>query len=108
MHDSVLSLLGLCRKANRLAIGHDAALRTTLRGTAKLILLAIDVSPRLSREFERAARDHVIPILQLPYSMEDLGAAIGIKAGVFTINDEGFAKKITTLVKPDDGEEKSL
>lgn len=107
MNDPFLSLIGLARRANRLGIGHDAALSAVLSGRAQICLLASDASERLEREFTRASTDKNIKILRLQYSMAEIAGGIGTKAGVFTINDGGFAKKAaelltTTSIKEDD------
>lgn len=103
--DRTLQLFGLARRAQRLSMGHDAALASVLRGKAKLCLVCADASPRLLREFERAARDRAAPVLRIRYTMAEVGGATGMRAGVFTIDDEGFARKAREQIKGYDGEE---
>ena len=43
-----LSMLGLARRAGKLAMGHDLALQSVRDGKAQLVLTARNVSPRLS------------------------------------------------------------
>ena len=47
-----LSMLGLARRAGKLAMGHDLALQSVRDGKAQLVLTARNASPRLVREFE--------------------------------------------------------
>ena len=51
-----LSMLGLARRAGKLAMGHDLALQSVRDGKAQLVLTARNVSPRLVREFETAGQ----------------------------------------------------
>lgn len=105
MNDRILSYLGLARRANRVSLGHDASLTSVLKQKAKLILLTEDASDRLKREFERAASGQSIKIFYLPFTMADIWKAVGVKAGVLTINDTGFANKMISICDIDDKEE---
>ena len=51
-----LSMLGLARRAGKLAMGHDLALQSVRDGKAQLVLTARNASPRLVREFETAGQ----------------------------------------------------
>ena len=44
-----LSMLGLARRAGKLAMGHDLALQSVRDGKAQLVLTARNASPRLVR-----------------------------------------------------------
>ena len=103
MQDKRLSLLGMCRRAGRLLWGHDTCLLSVKRGSAVLCLLAADVSDRQKRDLQYAA-DHadIAPqIVQTPYTMQQIKDAAGCFAGVLTIEDEGFAKRLAELFKED-------
>ncbi|MCL2508937.1 MAG: 50S ribosomal protein L7ae [Oscillospiraceae bacterium] len=99
MNDRLLSMLGLCRKAGKLGWGHDACLGDIKHGRARACLLMSDASDRLKREFGRAASSGggTVPVLQTAYTMDMIKGATGYRAGVLTVNDEGFAKKIAEL-----------
>lgn len=105
MNDRLLSLLGIARRASMASFGHDASLESVLRRRAKLVLIAKDASLRLEREFQRAAGSTDIQVITLPYLMAEIAAATGMRAGVLTINDMGFANKIKTFCETDDKEE---
>ena len=47
MNDSALSLLGLCRKAGKLSLGHDACKASLNAGAASLCVICTDASERL-------------------------------------------------------------
>ena len=94
-----LSLLGLCRKADKLSLGHDASIGSIAVARAKVCLLCSDASQRLKAEFERAVSydDRNIPLVFMPFTMEDIKNATGRNAAVLTINDEGFARSFLKL-----------
>lgn len=94
MPSAALSFLGLCRKAGRLAIGHDAAVDTLVRRRSKLVLLASDGSPRLAEEARRLCERHGVPLLRTPYTMREYEAAIGKPAAIYSVTDDGFAEKL--------------
>ncbi len=110
MNNKQLSLLGLCRKADKLSMGHDSSIAAIANKKAKACLLCADASERLKTEFSRAAvydgRD--VPLIQLEFSMDDIRAATGHSAGVLTINDEGFARSFLRLANSNTGEEQHI
>lgn len=97
MEHKLLQMLGMARKANRLSLGHDAALGAVLAHKAKLCLLACDASARLEKEFTRAARDNQLEVIRLPFTIAQFHHALGFKAGVVTVDENGFAKAVRRL-----------
>ena len=97
--DKRLSMLGLCRRAGRLMWGHDTCLLSVRRGSARLCLLARDASERQVRDLQFAAdRAGSAPqIIRMPYTMQEIKDAAGCFAGVLSIEDEGFAKRLAEL-----------
>ncbi len=98
--DKLLSLLGMCRKANKLSCGHDGAVGAVRSGKAKLCLLSSDSSDRLKKEAERETefkKEH-IPIYSLKHTMNEIGNATGLKSAILTVDDEGFAKAMLSLL----------
>ena len=96
----LLSLLGMCRRAGRLSCGHDAAIGSVRSKSAKLCLLSSDASQRLRNEIEREAdfEGRAIPVRHLLSTMDEIGKAAGLKSAVVTVNDEGFAKTMLSLL----------
>ncbi|NLP47481.1 MAG: hypothetical protein GX345_00885 [Clostridiales bacterium] len=99
MNDKQLSLLGLCRRANLLSMGHDACMGAIAKGKASLCLLSEDASDRLQKKFAREIEFHEskIPLIHTPFTFEDIKRATGRPAGVLTINDKGFALSFLKL-----------
>lgn len=92
-----LSLLGLCRRAGRLALGHDPVLESLRRGKAKLVLLAEDFSARSAKALLQAAEAAKVPVLRPGVSLAALSAAVGRRAGALACEDAGFAGKLQEL-----------
>ena len=91
MNDKFLNTLGLCFKAGKLGVGHDASKEAVRKNKAALCILCCDASDRLKKEFHNMTN---IKIADTVYSMSDIKSAIGTASGVLTVNDAGFAKLI--------------
>lgn len=94
MNDSFLSLLGLCRKAGKLSLGHDACKQSLKNGGAQLCVICADASERLDGEISFLAQDAGVTLYGVDYNQLDIRQATGFKASVFTVDDEGFAKSL--------------
>lgn len=100
INNNLNGLLGLCRKANKMAIGHDAVITSIKQGKSNLAITCCDASPRLKKEIagECGFDNRNIAYVDAPFTMSELGLAIGKKAGVISINEEGFANKLHTII----------
>lgn len=96
----VLSMLGLARRAGKLSMGHDMALKSLLGKKAKMLIFASDSSERLQREFKVAIQKNKIdtPVYVTDISIDEIHFSCGYKAGVITVDDENFSKKIISLL----------
>ena len=96
-----LSLLGMARRAGRLSVGHDAAVEAIVENKACLCLCCADASARLQREMRHnCSYDRkTIPYFTTTFSLAALSHAIGSKAAVVTVDDPGFAAKLTSLLQ---------
>ena len=82
MNDKFLSMLGLCRKAGKLIIGHDACLSSIMTDRAKICMVCSDASERLKNEFQKAAcyDGRELPVAYIGYSMDDVRGIIGFRS----------------------------
>ena len=94
MNDSVLSLLGLCRKAGKMSMGHDACKQSLKQGNAVLCIICSDASARLEEEISYLASEAEVKVYGVDYTQLDIRQATGFKASVFTVDDAGFAKSL--------------
>jgi len=100
---TVEAVLGFARRAGRLAVGTQAALRSAQQRRAKALLVARDASDRLRRNAERVAAMSAIPLLEWG-TKDSLGTALGRgEVGILAVCDENLAKSLVMAVKaPDD------
>ena len=93
----ILSLLGLIRRAGKMAIGYNETLSTAKHKKAYLILFANDISPKTAKEANFVGEKYNVPVIKLDCTLDELSASIGIKAGVVAVTEKGFAEKLLTL-----------
>lgn len=97
MNDKFLSLLGMARRSGRVSLGHDAVIGSIVRNKAKLCILSEEASQRLQKEISHACtyENKNIPLIITDYTLLELSSAVGSKAAVISVDDEGFAKALT-------------
>ncbi len=85
--------LGLCRRAGKMSLGHDAAVTQIKKRKACLTVLCKDSSERLVKEIkdECSFDNRNIKCITVSLTSDELYSYIGSKAKVFTIDDKGFA-----------------
>ena len=93
-------LLGLCRKANKMSLGHDAVITSIKKRNAELVITCCDSSERLKREMkdECSYDNRNIKYMDVPFTMKELSFCINARAGVISIDESGFAKKIESII----------
>ena len=93
MNDKFLSLLGMARRSGNLCLGHDAAVSSVVKNKAQLCIISEEGSERLKKEMKHACsfEGKNIPVIIVNYEITELSKAIGSKAAVLTVTDEGFA-----------------
>lgn len=91
----LLGLLGLARKAGKLALGFDETVSEAKKGKARCVIISPDISPKTEKELRYHLSDVRINILKSPL---DFGMAVGKAVRVVAINDAGFAKRAAELL----------
>ena len=88
--------LGLCRRAGKMSLGHDAAVTQIKKRKAYLAVLCSDSSERLFREIsdECTFDGRNIQCISTKITSDELYLYTGSKAKVFTVDDKGFAKTL--------------
>ncbi|MDR1734283.1 MAG: ribosomal L7Ae/L30e/S12e/Gadd45 family protein [Oscillospiraceae bacterium] len=96
-----LNLLGMARRAQRLAPGHDAA-KKALRGkAAKVVFLTADAAERLKEEFAGLCVEEKVTLYHTELTMPEMKLAIDIPTAVFAVTERGFARTLQTfLIQP--------
>lgn len=97
----MLSTICLCRRADKLVIGFDAVV--TEIGSPRFggVVLAADVSAKTEKEVRFNAEKHGKEVLKALFSMDEAKNAIGKRAAVFLITDEGLFGSVKKHITAD-------
>ncbi len=106
MQNKYMSMLGLARRAGRLAMGHDLVIDSIKNRKSKLVLLSSDSSPRLHEEIASASDRYLksLPCVRIKENMEEIHFLLGYRAGVISVNDMNFANRILELINQEGNE----
>lgn len=96
-NNKLLTLLGFASKARKLSFGMDPSIYSVQHKKAYVALAARDVSDKSFKEIKFFCDKFEIPLYTLEIEMEQLSHAIGKKAGIISINDDGFAKAVSSI-----------
>lgn len=109
MDNGTFGMLGLCRKAKKLSMGHDACKAAVTSGKAKLCLICSDSSQRVFEEFETLCERSCVALFRISPTIDEMHHIIGYKSGIITINDENFADSVIKKLKQNrSGEEDNI
>lgn len=93
------SLLGLCKRAGKLAAGEVAAEQAVRKKQAQLLILAEDASKNTKKKFTNSAAYYEVPLVEAG-TKQELGRAIGGDVrSIIAVTEDGFAKKLQTLAE---------
>jgi ribosomal protein L7Ae-like RNA K-turn-binding protein len=87
----LLSALGICKKAGKLAEGFDPVADMARSGKASLILTAGDLSPKSEKEVAHIAQQTRVEHRRIDITMDEIWSRLGRRAGILAIADEGLA-----------------
>ena len=92
--NGILSLLGLAKRAGKLAAGDDPVRELAQDGVIRAVFLASDAGAASSRQAAFTAGKAGVPLLTLPVTKAELGGALGRNAcALCALSDSGFAAK---------------
>lgn len=94
MNSNAFNIFGICRKAHKLSMGHDACKAAVKSKKACLCLMCSDSSQRIYDEFDALCKNSGVPFKRIPLTIKELSYYTGYKAGVITVDDSGFAEVI--------------
>ena len=98
--DNLRGLFGLCRRAGKMSLGHDAVVTSVKKRKAYLVITCSDASERLKREIkdECSFDGRNIKYIDAPFGTDELAFCISSKAKVISIDDQGFAEKLHSII----------
>lgn len=101
MTANALGLLGLARKAGKLEIGEEPVGAACRDRKAKLVLTAADAAGNTAGKTGRLAQASGIRCVRIPFSKEELGAALGRRVcAVLAVTDGGFSRAFLEKCPP--------
>ena len=98
MSDKAASMLGLARRAGKLEAGFERCATSIKSGKAKLAIVCCDISDKTQKEILFLCNKHNVQVIKISFTLSQLSAAIGFKAGLCTVCDQGFADRLNTLL----------
>ncbi len=103
INDKLKGLFGLCRRAGKMSLGHDAVVTAIKKRKTYLVITCNDASERLKREItdECSFDGRNIKYIDAPFGTDELAFCISSKAKVISIDDQGFAEKLDTILNQD-------
>jgi ribosomal protein L7Ae-like RNA K-turn-binding protein len=94
MTDKLLSLLGICRKANKLVFGFEKSAEAMAARKAALVLLAADISTKTAKEVRFLAAANSAAVMEIDATIDDISQKTGRRAGVLAVTDIGLAAAV--------------
>ncbi|MBP2623508.1 YlxQ-related RNA-binding protein [Streptococcus oricebi] len=92
------NLLGLAQRAGRIISGEELVVKAIQTGQAKLVFLAQDASPNLSKKINDKSRYYQVEVTTV-FSTLELSTAIGRSRKVLAVTDAGFTKKMRSMMQ---------
>lgn len=103
--NSALSMAGMALRAGRLEVGEDPAGDACRERRCRLLLTASDAGESTLRRSARFAQEGQCLILALPFTREELGAALGRgSCAIAAVTDLGLARAIADRLAAQDPE----
>ena len=92
------NILGLAQRANRIISGEELVVRVIQDGKAKLVFLANDAAPNLTKKITDKSNYYQVEVSTV-FSTLELSTAVGKARKVLAITDAGFTKKMRSLME---------
>ena len=103
--NSALSMAGMALRAGRLEVGEDPAGDACRTRRCRLLLVAADAAEASRRRAVRFAGEGQCLLLPLPFTREELGAALGRgSCAIAAVTDLGLARAIADRLAAQDPE----
>ncbi len=103
-NDPILSRLGIARRAGVLSPGSAAVLESIKKNRARLVVIGADISAKTEKELRFHAGQNV-PVVRISADTFMITSAIGTKAGVVSVNDDGLASAVLKNIPNNEKEE---
>ena len=94
----VANLLGLAQRAGRIISGEELVVKAIQEGKAKLVFLANDAAPNLSKKIKDKSLYYQVDVSTV-FSTLELSSAIGKARKVLAVTDAGVTKKMRSIMQ---------
>lgn len=94
----ILQLLGIARRADKIVSGEAQVIRQLPQRKLKLVFLATDATPTAAKKINDKCQFYQV-IVDQSFKRNELSQAIGMARSVVALTDEGFTRKILSLLK---------
>ena len=92
------NLIGLAKRAGKVISGEELVIKAIQNGKARLVILASDAATTQNNRLTHTSTYTEKPVSQL-LTERELSHAIGQNRKVIALVDDGFAKKMESLMK---------
>lgn len=98
-----LNMLGLAKRAGKIAVGTPLVTGAVRSKNALLVLLTTDAAANAVKRITDSCNYHQVRLINIPYSKRELSTAIGSSGDVaaIAILDHNFTKAILQLIETD-------
>ncbi|MEK4494187.1 YlxQ family RNA-binding protein [Ureibacillus sp. FSL W8-0352] len=97
-HEKIFQILGLATRARKIITGEELVVKEIQKGNAKLVILASDAANNSRKKIQDKCTFYNVEY-HIFGNRYELGHAIGKEARVvIAITDQGFAKKLSSLL----------
>jgi predicted RNA-binding protein YlxR (DUF448 family) len=90
---SMLTTLGLCKRAGKLVVGFDAVI-TDIEKSAG-VLITTDLSEKSKKEITFHCNKHSKKLIEINHTMSEIESVLNKKTGIISVLDEGLFKSLT-------------
>ncbi len=104
--NKTLGLLTICKKAGKLVMGMDPVKDSCNNFKAICVLVTTDISDKSLKEAKFVCRNNQLPLLKLDVDMDEVWGSLGRKSAIMAVCDEGFARKLFSMLPTMDTERK--
>jgi len=98
VNNKATSLLGMARRAGKLDAGFERCSTAIKSGKAKLVIACSDISDKTKKEIRFLCNKQGVQVAEVSFTLSQLSAAIGFKAGLCAVCDQGFANRLKELL----------
>lgn len=105
MDNGFLSLLGLARRARRVAPGESAAYDAIAEHKAKAVFVASDAAENSTEKLKNRMSGGKALLIETPFTKDDLGDALGLAGcAMVAVTDAGLAFELAKKILTEDDE----